>query len=540
MNWPLNLSSWILFLSALISLGISWIAWQRRTAPGARALFLMLLTTTIWAGANGLFFEAATPQTRLFWFHVLMFGSLWGTPAFLIFALQYTGHERWLTPRHLGLICLIPILAVLMNWTNDWHQLFFAERDFTSPRPTGEWPITPGIGYQIYLLYGYSAVIFSIVLITQAFFRSPRLYRGQTGTILFGTLIPLTGNVIYNTILNGPEKGWIDPTPILFTVMGVVYAFGLFNFRLFDIVPVARHAIVENMSDGVLVVDVQNRIVDINPAGISLLALSGSSPIGFPLNQLPITWPDQVPQFLQNTHLQCEIIAGPPPARYFELHIEPLFGSRQQAKGHLIVFRDITKRKQDEEALQNANLQLHRQLEEIEKLQTTLHEQAIHDALTGLFNRRFMDDVLKRESFRADRHQHPLSILMIEVDSFKNFNDTYGHDAGDLVLRQVAELMRDSTRTDDIACRFGGDEFVLILPETPLEAARLCAERVRANMANLHLEYQELRLEPVTLSIGVASFPQHGETVQMVLRASDKAMYQAKQAGKNRVVTAFD
>ena len=129
---------------------------------------------------------------------------------------------------------------------------------------------------------------------------------------------------------------------------------------------------------------------------------------------------------------------------------------------------------------------------------------------------------------------------MIEIDSFKRFNDNFGHEAGDVTLQQVAQLIRANTRTDDIACRFGGDEFTLIMPETTLESAWQCAERLRESAAILPLHYDGKLLGNLTLSIGVAVFPKHGETGALALRAADEAMYKAKQAGKNLVVVAKD
>lgn len=127
---------------------------------------------------------------------------------------------------------------------------------------------------------------------------------------------------------------------------------------------------------------------------------------------------------------------------------------------------------------------------------------------------------------------------MIEIDDFKLFNDAFGHDAGDFTLKRVAGLIQANTRTDDIPCRFGGDEFILILPETPLESASQCGESLRENAASLQLEYEVKPLSRLTLSIGVAVFPKHGNTMALMIRSADDAMYMAKQNGKNRVVIA--
>jgi PAS domain S-box-containing protein len=358
MNREINPYALALFASAITALIIAILTWRRRSAPGALPLFIMLVTTTLWAGANGLLLEAATPRGRLFWFNILSVGALCGTPAFLAFALQYTGRERRLTPRNMILISFIPAAGVLLTWTNDSHHLFYKEIDFTASLPSGGWKAMPGIGYNIFLAYSYPLVFYSIGIIAQTFFRSSRLYRGQTGAILIGTLIPLIGNIIYNVITGGSAKGWSDPTPILFTVMGILYAYGLFAFRLFDIVPIARHTLVEHMTDGVLVIDSGNRILDINPAALRLLGLTHRPPIGLSLDQLTTALSDSVRQNRDTANFQTELVLDDDPPRHFDLRIESLFDGQKQAKGRLIIFRDITEKKRAESDLEKARREL--------------------------------------------------------------------------------------------------------------------------------------------------------------------------------------
>jgi len=172
------------------------------------------------------------------------------------------------------------------------------------------------------------------------------------------------------------------------------------------------------------------------------------------------------------------------------------------------------------------------------RLRETLRRQSIIDSMTGLYNHRYMEEALTREIHRAKRHQHTLSILMFDVDNFKKFNDTFGHDAGDFILRKLGEVLQTSTRTGDIACHPHGEEFTVILPETEIEAAHQRAERLRSDAEHMTAHYNGQSLGTITLSIGVAAFPHHGDSWQAVLKAADDATYEAKQAGKNRVSVA--
>lgn len=172
-------------------------------------------------------------------------------------------------------------------------------------------------------------------------------------------------------------------------------------------------------------------------------------------------------------------------------------------------------------------------------LRDQLKMQSIRDTLTGLFNRRYLDEVLERELYRADRYHHTLNIMMIDVDHFKQFNDTYGHDGGDALLRALGEYLQRCVRGQDIACRYGGEEIVLIFPRAqPLDIYRR-AEQIRQEVKELAVEHRGGMLGNVTISVGVASFPTNGSDGDAVLKAADKALYQAKASGRDRVIAAF-
>lgn len=172
------------------------------------------------------------------------------------------------------------------------------------------------------------------------------------------------------------------------------------------------------------------------------------------------------------------------------------------------------------------------------RLRETLRDQSIRDPLTGLFNRRFMEESLEREMQRAVRKNHPVSVLFIDLDHFKRFNDTFGHAAGDSVLRSVAELFCKVFRVDDVICRYGGEEFGIILPESSAENAAHRANALRALTKKLQIQYRNQILGTVTLSIGVATFPEHASTAEELLKVADQCLYKSKSAGRDLVTVA--
>ena len=172
------------------------------------------------------------------------------------------------------------------------------------------------------------------------------------------------------------------------------------------------------------------------------------------------------------------------------------------------------------------------------RLQDSLRVQSIRDPLTGLFNRRYLEESLTRELARCERRGLPLSVLMIDLDHFKRYNDTHGHDGGDALLTHAGRLLRAQCRVDDIACRYGGEEFVLILPEMDADGARQRAEHVCRAIEGLQVKHLLQALSPVTASIGVATFPLNATNAEELLRIADAALYRAKNEGRNRVVVA--
>jgi diguanylate cyclase (GGDEF)-like protein len=171
-------------------------------------------------------------------------------------------------------------------------------------------------------------------------------------------------------------------------------------------------------------------------------------------------------------------------------------------------------------------------------LRESLREQSIRDTLTGLFNRRFFEEFLIRELARAGRKTQQISVVVLDLDHFKYINDTFGHGAGDMVLRSVGPILQAHVRESDVACRIGGEEFLLLLSESTLPIAVQRAENIRKALREMSLVYEDKALGPITASFGAAAYPDHGNTVEALFRAADDALYHAKRAGRDRVVSA--
>jgi len=219
---------------------------------------------------------------------------------------------------------------------------------------------------------------------------------------------------------------------------------------------------------------------------------------------------------------------------YEEMTIAPMRNQRGEITHFIAIKQDVTERKRTELDLQDANRRLNFQVGEIQKLREKLQEQAIRDSLTGLYNRRFLEESLDREVAHARRANRSMCIAMIDVDNFKSFNDRYGHKAGDMILKSLGDILLSNTRKSDVSCRYGGEEFVVVMPNATTDSARKRAHQWRKAFQLLQNSFNGQELQ-ATISVGLASFPEHGDDWETVLNAADKALYESKRRGKNRV-----
>jgi len=247
-------------------------------------------------------------------------------------------------------------------------------------------------------------------------------------------------------------------------------------------------------------------------------------------------WQSIVETYGGVSEAQAEIKVGREEREHvYDLSISSLSGTGRSEGGRLVVLRDITMRVRAERELRAANENLSRNIAEISALRDRLKEESIRDPLTRLYNRRFLDEYMDREFTRADRIGTPVSVVILDIDFFKRYNDEYGHLAGDAMLESLGNLLSKSIRGGDMAFRYGGEEFVLVFTAMPLAGALTRTDELRIAFDSFRLPY-EGRVLRASLSAGIAVYPLHGETRDEVLRAADAALYRAKVQGRNRVV----
>ena len=520
----------VLAVSALTTLITSLII-LRREVTGSTALGGVLLASFIWSGAYAMTWSLTSLQDKVLWLKIMYMGVVAVPALFLIFTLQITHHDNWLTPRNLALLALEPLTILLLLWLD--VRFMFNQIDLAQRGGFTVLNIERGPGFWLNTIYSYALILLALVALAVGSMRANQFFRRQYLIILIGSVIPFAASLF--TQARYEELADLDMAPMSFSVMSILYAYAVFRHQFMDLLPVARGRLIENMSDGVLVVDGMGRIVDINPAMKSFLDDEPAALIGRNISEVLNLWSHDVDQLLEGFETRTELKFRGKPTRYLDLRITPLYNDDNVMNGRLIVFRDVTDRKIVEQNLRRAMDRLQTQLIEIGTLQSKLREQAIRDALTNVFNRRYLEETLERELARAERESYPLCLIMMDLDYFKDVNDTHGHEAGDVVLKALSETVMRQSRHGDFVCRYGGEEFVLVMPNIGIETARQRAEELHQIVNSLNIPYGNFNLT-TTISMGVAAYPEHGKSKEELLRAADRAMYIAKNTGRNRVV----
>jgi diguanylate cyclase (GGDEF)-like protein len=523
-------------ITAIIATIVAILAWDRRTVPGGLPLALAMVGVTVWALGSAAEILATDIPSKISWSKICYLGTVSTPVLFLILAAQYNHLSKFLTRRNILLAFVVPAITLALAMTNEWHGLIW---NSYTPSPVVKNMIIYGHGPWFWVGavgYSYLVTFLAVALLVWATIRFPKAYRRQAISLVIGGLVAWSGNLIYILQLS-PLPG-LELTPIAFTLTGIICAFSIFHLRLLDLVPVARDVLIDTMRDAVLVIDAQHRIVDVNPAACKLFKINHRAKVGAQAEDTLSIWPQLASMIDQSVEGHTEITLNSQPQKVYELSVLPIFIRHNYLTGHLIVLQDITEHKTAEYKLQQMNQRLRTHLAEIESLQIILREQAIRDPLTELYNRRYLVEALDREVQAAQDTISPLSVVMLDMDEFKQFNDTNGHRAADEMLHALGTLLLLETQaTNNVACRYGGEEFVIVMPGTALETAYCQAEKWRLTFEDTTVTYAG-RAYRSTFSGGVAAYPIHGRTGDELLRAVDKTLYFAKAMGRNRVSCA--
>ncbi|MDO3409910.1 histidine kinase N-terminal 7TM domain-containing protein [Saccharibacillus sp. CPCC 101409] len=502
----------IILLGGTLSLFLAVHALLRfKNAPGGGYYVLAALMASVLSFGYAFELTSANLEQIQFWIGVEYF-ALPFLPVFtLLMCFEYIGIT--LGPWQKRALFAIPALTFVFQHTNDFHHLYYATIGLQKGVPFPIVDLGHGPWYIVHVLYLYGCLAVSIALLLLQIRRTSGQFRLQMLAMTAGLLMPVAGNLYY---LAGKSPYGIDLGPVFISLSFVFHSMAVFRFRMFNVAPIARDIVFDSMGDGVLVLGEQDVVVDYNRALLAFVPDLTKRRIGRPASEILAGQPLLAQSVSEGR--ECELQLGTEEdSKVLHLRFSPVHHRSGHRAGTIVTFVNITQRVEMEKELKRL---------------------AITDGLTGLLNKNALIERAEIALREAESGGSGVSVVMFDVDHFKKVNDTFGHEAGDLVLSEVAKLILRVLEPRDIAGRYGGDEFVLCLPDTSAREARERAGRIRAaaERLDLHLDGRAIR---ITSSFGVSHVrtPCIGEAVcmQTLMRRADKALYAAKQLGRNRV-----
>ena len=536
-------NAWRLDVAVLLTVvvcvgGVLMTRWviNQRDFPGRDTFILMHLASMWWMAMAGLEVASVAPECKMLW-ATMSWPGIISVPTFwAVFLWQYVSSVRKPLSRRsmLGMI-LMPLMIWLMVLSNPWHGLFYGP----ATGPVSDEPGAPvyydhGPLFYATAVYVYLFMSFSLGVVLRAALISHGVHRRHYLAFVLVTAVPWSANIAY--VGFGMVIFGVDPTPFSFVFTLAAFSWLILGVRLFDMVPVARHLLLEALPDPVMVVDTQWRVIEANQAALKLGGLERSWQ-GRKLQDWPGFGSDLQLQLLEQGELREPLLIQSDSERYFEVRMRPIERLTRHGMlllGQLLYLRDVTQRQIAKLKLAEALALSEERLRTISSLHEQLREQALCDPLTGLYNRRYLDELFGRELARSRRENAPLALALIDLDHFKRLNDEYGHLDGDDVLRSVAQYLLVNLRSSDTVFRIGGEEFLLILPGADAREATKRLEAICQGLAQKPIETRS-GLRHVTLSAGLALWPEQGRALDELLQAADAALYEAKRRGRNRV-----
>jgi diguanylate cyclase (GGDEF)-like protein len=480
-----------------------------------KAFSAFILCVGIYLFGYLMIINSSNLQELIFWNQIQYLGLPFISVLWLTVALLYTKTIYTLSRQMTFVLFFVPAITFLMRLTNSWHHLFYT--NWEAKQFFGFYSLHMERGYWYYINISYTILcLFLTIIIYYLGYRKKRsdFTRPQFMVFFFASLLPLIGIIL---IIFTYSKWIIDFAALIMPISILIIGYGIFKYDFLEIKAFARETIFENSLDGMMIFESGLRLIDYNKAAKDFFAALNISLGNYPIENLFNQEPELLEIFKSETTKEFSVmIEGE--KRFFEVSTLPL-GIHHDKKTRMFKsIRDITEKK---------------------KFQEKLITLATTDFLSGLYNREEFLNLAQRELSWANRHNQNLSLLMIDIDHFKNINDTFGHGAGDEVIREMGNMIMTGFRKTDFAGRLGGEEFAVLLKDSSLDEAKGVANKFKEAVSRTKVIYEKQEIS-FTVSIGVAATGcsiNNRNNIKDVLKQADDALYKAKAKGRNCVAT---
>ena len=445
-------------------------------------------------------------EDMIFWNQVQYLGLPFFPPLWVIVALFFKKRVNIFLGWKQILFLLIPCMTFFMRLTNSYHHLYYRSMTVQHTAVISLLFLGKGPWYYVHSLYLFICMMISTTIFYIEYIKSKQSENMQYPILFLASFIPCFGLCLI--LLDYLGLG-IDYTALLMPVSMALIMYAIYRYDFLEVKTLARETLFENSSDGMLLLDIDNRIIDYNKA---IKELFPTTMMDCDLVDLLGDKKDLIDVF-KSVDSHDFMLPHGGEEKFFEISSSVIRNVSGNTIGVLKSVRDITENK---------------------KLQKKLNIMATVDELSGINNRRHFMELAQKEFERSKRYGQTFCVLMMDIDFFKSINDTRGHAGGDTVIRMFGSLMKVNFRKSDILGRLGGEEFAVILTNTPIDEARLAAEKFREAVSKAEMCYESLPI-PITISIGVSSFFNESESFDEILKYADEAMYVAKAQGRNRI-----
>ncbi len=504
------LVSVLLIFSAIILANLSIYSLKRREVAGSLAFSLLMMGFCIYSVGYAFEIISTDLETMKFWVSFEYIGISYIPFLIFLFINQYSENNKISNRILLFILFFISTTTFVLVQTNDFHNLFYSSLsvDYTGVFPTLK--IEKGIWYWVDAVILSLVVIYGNITYLVYYYKSESIYRAKVFFLIAGSLVPYISNLLY--LMNfGPAN--IDLSPFAFIIMGFLYMMGLFKYDMLELFPVTYKQVFENIEEGVVVLDDNDQIINYNKAAVNIFEdleeVKKGRLITVQFKDYPIILNDDEQEGIIEIKRKMKI-------NKYRLKKTKVYNKKIQFAGKILVFNDITK---EQKALK------------------VLEKYATVDELTGLYNRRYFLEYCEEYIKNAKRYSNNASFILMDIDYFKRINDTYGHQAGDSVLKEIAYLCCESIRNNDIIGRYGGEEFAILLPDTKIQDAFKLTERLRKNIKQKKIKATDDSIVLLTASFGLYELnTETDEKLSEVFMKADRALYQAKEKGRDKIV----
>lgn len=516
-------------IAAVVLLALSFYSMRSRHIPMATPFALLVLSAALWCIFYSLEICTIDFELKLFWAQARFIGLAPLSTLWLVVGIQLDGTIRWFRGARWLILAVVPVAVIILSLTSSHHTLFRHSYSMLMNDHFSVIFFKNGPLFWVYASYSYIMAILTGILVYRSFRGRNPIRRRQTALVMSSIGLFIAIDILFQAGITPIKHYTLSPAAL--AVSGLLLSIAVFQYRILDLAPITRAMVMDGIADIILIADDKDHMIEFNRAAAEAFGLDSASATGMSIQTVHPFFTD-LSRFEKGV-INAEInIKGAD--QDFEVLSKPVFFGKKHVVGTLLHLRNVSEHKRMEREIRQVNADLLDNIKKIESLQMQLRDQAIRDPLTGLYNRRYLDEMIDYH-FSLGQRTGKLSFVMIDMDYFKSVNDSYGHQAGDTLLKTLAVLLTEKTRKSDVVYRYGGEEFLVMMNGVSGQLAYNLVESIRIAFESLTTKHDNLEIR-ATLSAGVASYPDHGDDAWNIIRLADEAMYHAKSTGRNRVV----